>query len=281
MVKKINYFIFTKSIGLYLNILVFLAPKKAQMLAYTLFSTPRKGRFKANKVPKILAATTKEILNVGDQYLQTYRWTGNKEVIMLLHGWESNSARWKKIIPYLKELGHTIVAIDAPGHGLTSGNEFNVILYAQYIQEAVQKFKPSILIGHSIGGAACVYNQFQYPDAGIKKIVLLGAPADIGLIVKNYITLLWLNFRNTRLLNAHFQNIFGLDITNFSVDILAKNSFAEALIIHDVNDSVVSYNAAQKLKAGFKNSLFMQTEGLGHSLHCDTVYEKIVAFIKN
>lgn len=279
MLKKINYFIFTKSIGLYLNILVFFAPKKAQFLAYKLFSTPRKGQLNSAKIPKILATATAEILTINDQFLHTYRWSGTKEVIMLLHGWESNSARWKKIIPYLKKLGHTIVAIDAPGHGLTSGNEFNVIMYSQYIQVAVQKFKPSILIGHSIGGAACVYNQFKFPNQDIKKIVLLGAPADIGLIVKNYIKLLWLNFRNTKLLYAHFKNKFDLDVTNFSIDQLAKTNVVEALIIHDVNDTVVDYSASTKLKAGFKNALFVQTEGLGHSLHDDAVYNKIMAFI--
>lgn len=47
-----------------------------------------------------------------------------------------------KIITVPKKSGSTIVAIDAPAHGLSSGKEFSIPQYAAFIHLAVQKFNP-------------------------------------------------------------------------------------------------------------------------------------------
>jgi alpha-beta hydrolase superfamily lysophospholipase len=46
---------------------------------------------------------------------------------------------------YLKKSGSTIIAIDAPAHGLSGGKEFNIPQYAAYI-DILAQFKPSYLI---------------------------------------------------------------------------------------------------------------------------------------
>jgi hypothetical protein len=38
----------------------------------------------------------------------------------------------EKILPYLKKSGSTIIAIDAPAHGLSSGKEFNTSICSIY-----------------------------------------------------------------------------------------------------------------------------------------------------
>ena len=75
--------------------------------------------------------------------------------------------------PCFFKIWNTIIAIDAPAHGLSTGKEFNVPLYTEFLEIAVNKYKPHILIGHSIGGAACVYHQVKYPNTIIKKLILL------------------------------------------------------------------------------------------------------------
>jgi pimeloyl-ACP methyl ester carboxylesterase len=64
------------------------------------------------------------------------------------HGWEV-MPRDGKMLPYLRKSGSTIIAIDAPAHGLSGGTEFNIPQYAAFIDILVQKFKPQFLIGHS------------------------------------------------------------------------------------------------------------------------------------
>jgi hypothetical protein len=44
----------------------------------------------------------------------------------------------KKMLPYLRKSGSTIIAIDAPAHGLSGGTEFNIPQYAAFIDILVQ-----------------------------------------------------------------------------------------------------------------------------------------------
>jgi pimeloyl-ACP methyl ester carboxylesterase len=65
-----------------------------------------------------------------------------------------------KILPLFKKSGSTIIAIDAPAHGLSGGKEFNIPQYAAYI-DILAQIKTSYLIGHSIGGkTVCTTNLF-------------------------------------------------------------------------------------------------------------------------
>jgi triacylglycerol esterase/lipase EstA (alpha/beta hydrolase family) len=70
--------------------------------------------------------------------------------------------------------------------------EFNIPQYAAYMHN-LAKFKPSYLIGHSIGGKTCLYYQSVYQNDLIDKMVILGAPSDFNIILNNYINMLSLN----------------------------------------------------------------------------------------
>ena len=276
---KLKYFLLTKSLGFYLNILVYIFPKKAQTLSYTLFSTPRKGKLQKDKLPSFLKNHVSEQLIYNNYTIQTYTWKGTTDVILLVHGWESNTSRWEKALPFLLTTGKTIIAIDAPAHGLTSGTEFNVPIYTEIIQVAINKFKPYAIIGHSIGGAAIIYNQYKYPNSNLKKIVLLGTPDEIHIILKNYVDLLSLNAANEKLFIAYFETNFNVCISTFAGSNFAKVILAKAMIVHDVDDNIVLFEEGKKLASAFTNSKFIETKSLGHSLHSAAIYNKIVSFI--
>lgn len=278
--KKLHYYFITKFIGFYINLLSFFAPEKAKHIAYSVFSEPRKGRINKNNFPKTLSTSIQETLEYQHHKFQSYTWKGNDEVILLVHGWESNASRWKKMLPYLKKTGKTIIAIDAPAHGLSSGKEFNVPLYTEFLEIAILKYNPHILIGHSIGGAACVYHQVKYPNTIIKKLVLLGAPSDLKNILQNYLQLLSLNNKVKTLMQNKFEEKFNIKINDFSGAIFAQSIALKTLVAHDVNDKVVAFEEGKKFAVGFKNITFIETSQLGHSLHNDELYTKIIAFIQ-
>ena len=168
--EKTIQFILVKSVGLYINTLSYIAPKKAFALAYKLFSQPRKGRITEHKIPKTLLKAEHVSHKHKEHEFQTYIWKGNEDIILLIHGWESNASRWKKLLSHLKKTGKTIIAIDGPAHGKSSGKEFNVPTYAEFIDVVVQKYNPKIVIGHSIGGNAIAYFQAHY-NHNFEKIV--------------------------------------------------------------------------------------------------------------
>jgi esterase/lipase len=277
--KRFLFFITTKSYGAYINLLCLFAPKKATLLAFSLFSHPRKGKLTTTQLPSFLAEAEKEIFDKDGQAIQTYIWRGNEKIIFLLHGWESNTARWKKLIPHLLETGHTIIAIDAPAHGLSEGKEFNVIRYASSINIVAKKYSPNYIIGHSIGGKASLYYQATYNNPTVEKMVLLGAPSDFAIIFKNYVGLLRLSSRMEQLIHQHFWDRFQIKVTEFSAQYYAQSITAKGLLLHDLDDKVVLHDESQKINHYWKASVLETTQGLGHSLQNKIVYKKIVDFL--
>lgn len=277
--QKIQFFIITKSIGLYLNLMSYINLENAKSKAYMLFSSPRKGRLNKKKLPKTLQSATLETLQYQNEKIQAYIWKGNEEIILLVHGWESNASRWKKLLHHLKPLGKTIIAIDGPAHGLSDGTEFNTPKYAEFIQIAVQKYSPTILIGHSVGGAAISYYLNKYKNPDIEKVILLGAPSDFKIISNNFVKLLSLNNRVRTKLEDYFLEKFEINLDDFSGHKFAKNFTHKGFIAHDTLDDVVLVDEGRKYASTWKNAVYVETNGLGHSMHDTDLYQKIIDFI--
>ncbi|MCF8321180.1 MAG: alpha/beta hydrolase [Flavobacterium sp.] len=277
--KKLKYLLLAKSIGLYINVLSFVAPKKAVLKAYAIFSTPRKGKIEIDAIPEVLKSAEAVAFDFNGKTIQTYIWKGNETVLFLIHGWESNSARWKKALPYLLKSGYTIVAIDAPAHGLSSGRDFNAHKYTEFIHHVAKMYNPKILIGHSIGGKACLHYQTIHQNNNVEKIVVLGAPSDFKAIFENYVSLLNLNSKvNIGLVN-YYQENFNLSNKEIEGLLFSNETNLKGLIAHDMEDTVVTFAEAKKNANAWKEAEFIQTKGLGHSMNDEALFEKISSFI--
>lgn len=287
--QKIQLFLLTKTVGFYLNCLSLIYAEKAKNKAYQLFSQPRKGKLTKGVLPKTLQSAMLETFEYNNEKFQTYIWKGtqaaaeqseaNEEVILLIHGWESNASRWKKLLHHLKPLGKTIIAIDGPAHGLSEGREFNAPKFAEYINSVAQKYHPKIVIGHSIGGAAISFYLHKYKDTSIEKVILLGAPSDFKIIADNFVKLLSLNNRIKYRLESYYFEKFSFDINDFAGHKFAHNFTQKALIAHDIEDKVVLVEEGRKYANHWRNAIYIETSGLGHSMHDPELYLKIVAFI--
>lgn len=277
--QKLLTFLISKSLGLYINILSYIYPKKASRLAYRFFSEPRDGRLSKENLPTILQEAETEMITHKEFVFQMYTWKGNDTKVLLVHGWESNASRWEQFIHYLKKSGCTIIALDAPAHGLSSGVEFNVPRYAEFIDIVVNKFKPNYLVGHSLGGATALYYQSHYPNDYIEKLVLIGSPSDLNTLLTNYTGLLSLNSNVFQLLEKHFFEHFRIKTHEFSGGLFASKVKIKGLIAHDLKDNVVSFKEAEKIASAWSNAEFVVTEGLGHSMHGDELYTKIYTFL--
>ena len=78
--KKLKYFLLTKSIGFYINILVYVNPVKASKLAFKLFSEPRDGRLSQQNLPVFLQIAKNETFIFNNQEFQSYTWKGNDHI---------------------------------------------------------------------------------------------------------------------------------------------------------------------------------------------------------
>jgi len=75
--------------------------------------------------------------------------------VVLVHGAFHNSRCWDLIVPSLEAAGHTVTAIDLPGHGEDSTPLESVTLeaYAAKVLSVLeQSSEPVVLVGHSMGG---------------------------------------------------------------------------------------------------------------------------------
>lgn len=277
--NKTLYFFYTKIIGFYINLLSLIFPKSAIKIACSLFAEPRKGRLSIEKLPQFLQNSDIESFTHRGQRFKSYIWKGNETVILLVHGWESNGQRWQKFLSHLQKTGSTIIAVDGPAHGLSSGTIFDIPKYAAFINIVAKKYNPHYLIGHSMGGITCLYYQYFYKKESIKKIVTLGSPCDFNIILDNYVKLLSLNSRVVKGIESQYRKVLRSSLSFFSASYFASKLECEGLIVHDTFDDVVNIEEGKKIANTWKDSVFIETQGLSHSLHDDDLYKKVVTFM--
>ncbi|APY10330.1 alpha/beta hydrolase [Seonamhaeicola sp. S2-3] len=270
--------IIIKLIGSYINLLSYFSGYYAANKALHIFSKPRKGELKPWH-KEFLKSAKQEFLKYEGLNIATYHWQGNKATILLVHGWESNSARWKnKVKDFIAE-DFNVIALDAPAHGASGSELFNALLYSEFINVVAKKYNPEVIIGHSVGGMASVFFQQKYQLKSLKKLVLLGAPSEFENILKNYIKLLGYNKKVEKNLNKVILKKFGAEPSDFSTSKFSRDIDAEALIIHDVKDMIIPFSDAKRINKNFKNSTLISTKGFGHSLKDTSVTKNILEFL--
>ncbi|WP_299278723.1 alpha/beta hydrolase [uncultured Psychroserpens sp.] len=269
---------FVKIIGFFINLISFISPRTAGKMAIKLFSSPRKIKLKEVEKDFLDTAFTEDVKYAGLS-IRTYRWLGKNDTILLAHGWESNSFRWKPLIEKLKTLDYNIVALDAPAHGHSTGKLFNAILYAECINIVAKKFEANIIIGHSVGGMATAFFQQKYQLKSVEKLVLLGAPSNFVGVFRRYVNMMSYNERVSQTMNELILERFNEKPDYFNAARLSEHIKADGLIIHDELDKIIPYNDAEDFKTFYKKSKLIKTKGYGHGLRAEEVNDYILDFI--
>ncbi|MDB9755625.1 alpha/beta hydrolase [Winogradskyella sp.] len=269
-----------KSIGNTLNATSLLASKYASKKALNLFASPRKGRYTESQ-KNVIASSKLCVLNYKNFKIATYQWSGTNKTILLAHGWESNASRWDYILEDLKAQNYNIIALDAPAHGASGAKQFNAVLYSEFINVVAKKFKPDVLIGHSVGGMASVFCLYNHKSESIKKMILLGAPAHFTGVFARYKTMMGYNKRISRGLDAIVLERFGKPVDYFSAANFTGIIEAKGLIIHDKKDRIIPFEDAKLFANRYKNSELISTTGFGHGLKDKSLKPKIIEFINS
>ncbi|GAA3616108.1 alpha/beta hydrolase [Flavivirga amylovorans] len=267
-----------KFIGVLINFISYFSREYAAKLSIKLFSTPLKGRLDAEATQYLNTAIQEDVIH-ENILIKTYLWKGKKETILLAHGWESNTYRWKSLIEILKPLDYTIIALDAPAHGASGGKLFNALFYSECIHTVAKKFKAHTLIGHSVGGTSTIFSQYNYQLESVKKIVALGAPADFVDVFKRYETMMGYNNRVSKAMEQYVLKEFNHLPEYYSAPNFIKEIDARVLTIHDKKDRIIPYTDGLKFKKIYEKVQFISTKGFGHGLKNETVYNHIVDFL--
>ncbi len=96
---------------------------------------------------------------------------------ILIHGAWEESRMWDDVSPILQQNGHTVTAIDLPGHGANTQPD-SLVTTSGYIQALVDVIKPLdhqvILVGHSMNGALISHVAEQIPEK-IERLIYVTA----------------------------------------------------------------------------------------------------------
>lgn len=266
--------------GKALNALSKLSPKKAGKSAFELFCTPRQGKSLSPKEIKFLDGAKQIDISVQNILVKTYHWQGDGKLILLLHGYESNSARWRALVPFLLRHNYAVMAMDAPAHGLSGNKTLNGLLYAHCIEKAVQEFSPHIVIGHSLGGMSSgfYFSTFNYQP--IERLIMMATPSRLRLVIDLFYRELQLNPVVIKEMESYFIEYIGFDIEHFTVGDYIRNCTIPGIIIHDEKDTVAPLEEAQHIHQNWNRSKLITTSGLGHFLQSGSVFKHIVEELK-
>ncbi|KPM31470.1 Alpha/beta hydrolase fold protein [Croceitalea dokdonensis DOKDO 023] len=277
--KKILSTLIPHLYGQWLNVIAIFSPTRAAKIGFQIFTTIRKGRVLPQQ-KSFLDAAKHSVETIKGHQVQAYSWPGTKPTVLLLHGWESNTHRWHKLIAKLREHQYHVLAFDAPAHGYSTGKKLHVPLYAEVLRHFINTHKPTFLIGHSMGGMTALYDHYLHPQTTVRKIVTIGSPCEFEGFMHHYQNLLKFNQRVWDAMDQGLKQWFGYHFTEFSSARFVAENTLPGLLFHDKLDKQVPYTASVKVHEHWKNSQLILTEGLGHSMHQDEVNEQIIGFLE-
>lgn len=83
---------------------------------------------------------------------------------VLVHGASHGAWCWRHVLPRLRALGHSVKAVDLPGHGPDDAPCEDVTL-TEYRDAVLSAVTPdTILVGHSLGGLTITLAAAHHPD---------------------------------------------------------------------------------------------------------------------
>ncbi|RNC89340.1 MAG: alpha/beta hydrolase [Allomuricauda sp.] len=264
--------------GQLFNLIALVDKRAAAIKAFRVFCTIRKGKVLPNQ-REFLEEAKHDRITIADHEIQVYNWEGSGETVLLMHGWESNSFRWRNLIKKLRENDFNILAFDAPAHGHSTGKFLHVPLYAKITRHILDQFNPKFVVAHSVGGMTIHHVHFLYPVSSLEKIVTIGAPAEFEKFMDHYQGLLKFNNRVRNAMNHRLKEWLGYYFHEFTSMRFAEKNTKKGLIFHDEEDKQVPVEASKKVHQHWKGSQLITTRGLGHSMHQEKVNDQIVTFL--
>ncbi len=255
------------------------APEVAARWAEGLFCRPPRHEPRSRD-REFLATGRRYTLVKGEQEIAAWEW-GNGPLVLLLHGWGSRAGRFSTIGPALVEAGFRVVAHDAPAHGLSSGTQAALPLFAESLRTVGAHFGPAAaVVGHSLGGAAAVLALGDGLRA--ERAALISAPSNVEVFSHRFARFFGLPARVRELMQRNLEHRFQMAWADVHSDRIARRLAQPALILHDRDDTDVPVADAYAITAAWPGARLVVTKGLGHRgvLRSSEVAHHLLEFLR-
>lgn len=254
-----------KLLGFFIRGLSLISAGFAARCTLFLFSLPGR-KAKHYREDELLKSAKRNWVMSGGKQIRTYTWGDGDQKMLLLHGWQSRGTALRYFVPILMADGFQIVAMDAPGHGESSGYRMTITEYAQAILDVEQKAGPFTgAIAHSFGGRAITYalGYLNHPWK-MEKIVLLAVPASITRIFLEFFSKIGASEALIQAAHQLAVNRLGHPVEDSEIYNIGPRLKVKFLVIHDSQDQIVPLWEAQRIVDAIPGAKFITTHGLGH-----------------
>lgn len=268
-----------------LKLLSFFSLKLASKAAFKLLCTPY-TRKRAYALPPVFKLGNKLSFYFQNYTIHGISWQSqnpNGKTILICHGFDSASYKFAHFIQPLLNEGFSVMAFDAPAHGLSTGKTINVLVYRNFILEICKKFgMPTGIMAHSFGGVAAALALEQLPPNIVKRLVLFAPATETTRSIADFCRILHIGTKLQSAIEKLILTIGGNPVSWYSVARVVQALETSIFWIHDRKDPITPYEDMAYLQdLNLPHISFYITEGLGHSVYNDkTVENRVIEFMK-
>lgn len=251
----------------------------ASRVAFELFRTPRRFRLPERERVLLENADAFELPLSKAMTIRGCRW-GTGPLVILLHGWDGRGSQLASFAGPLAARGYSVVAFDAPGHGLSSGRQSSLPHFAWSLRAVADALgTPHAIIGHSLGCAAAALAMRDRLD--VAKTVFLAPPLNPSDYTRQFGEIFGFSDEIIHGLRNRIEERFLRKWDDYSLATLAPAMSSALLIVHDRDDVETAWEGGARLAELWPRARLMTTEGLGHRriLREPSVIQAAVSFI--
>lgn len=265
-----------------LPLMEFTIPYAAKKLTHRFFFYPVSYPFPNYELPYIEKAII-ETQKFEETDINIYQW-GNidsDKKVLLVHGWAGRATQFRVLIDKLIEENFHVISYDAPGHGKSEGVTTNLPQMARIIKLVQSKFKAKNIIGHSMGGAACLFAIAQN-NVVAERLILISAPTSADAMLTDFLNKINGSAKLKTYLNSQTLQMFEHPLEYyFANNLLPHQNIPATLAVHDKNDPEVHFNHLKFLTENIEDIKIHKTHHLGHTkvLRDDNVIDQIIKFL--
>ena len=236
-----------------------IAPRLTGALARRLLMTPH--QYTPRDGERAAAASAERItLRFG---LSALRWGGPGPIVLMMHGWSGRPTQFRHLVPGLVAAGRQVIALDAPAHGHSPGDEAHPLAFTEAVLEAAGELKHvESVVGHSMGGAAVLLALAQQPFA--ERAAVFGSPAAMSRVLERFARTIALPSAAKRAFFEIVDRHVGVPANEIDVARYESALSIPGLVVHDRDDDSVPFCEAQAIAQAWPHARLIATQGLGH-----------------
>lgn len=256
-----------------------ISPALSARLAEVLFRVPPPRRTRLKREQRALDDGHFSRTLFRTKTLPTWRW-GEGPAVLLVHGWGGHAGRLTPFVGPLLRAGFSIVAFDAPGHGIARGRVSSLPEFVAAIRAVEAEQGPfRAVIGHSLGAAAAALAVRE--GLGAQRLILLAPPSDLEKYTGRFARIMRIPPSVRDSMKKRLEKRFRIRWAELKVAGRPASGDVSLLIFHDRRDARVPMRDGVAIVDTWPNARLVRTRGLGHHriLQDARVISRAVSFL--